>query len=70
MISGLRSQTWNFYIKIFLVLQGHFYGCPAKSPAQTLAGKCEITSAGLGMESKAPQFHGTAWMILSPKHDT
>ena len=25
----------------------------------------EVTPAGLGMESKAPQFHGTAEMILS-----
>ena len=38
-------------------LQGHFDGQrPAKSPAS----KCEITWAGLGMESKAPPFHGTA----------
>ena len=35
-----------------LALQGHFYGqSPAKSPGQIPAGKCEITLAGLGMES-------------------
>ena len=39
-----------------------FYG---QNPAHILAGKCEITQAGLGMESNAPQHHGTAGAILS-----
>ena len=56
---------------ICLALQGHFYDqSPAKSPAQILAGKCEITPADLGMELKALQFHGTAGMRLSAKHGT
>ena len=41
-----------------------------KNPAQNMAGKCEITPAGLGIESKAPQFHGAAGTLLSSKHDT
>ena len=39
-----------------------------KSPAQITAGKCEITPAGLGMESKALRFHGTAGTMLRSKH--
>ena len=40
------------------------------NPDQIPAGKCEITPASLGMESKALQFHGTEGMILSSKHGT
>ena len=32
------------------------------------AGKCEITPAGLDMESKAPWFHSTAGMMLRSHH--
>ena len=46
------------------VTAGTFFQRPAKSPAQFPAGDCEITLAGLDMESKAPQFHGTAGTIL------
>ena len=39
-------------------LRGHFYGLsPARSAAQILAGQCEITPAGLNMESKAVPLH-------------
>ena len=42
-------------------LRGHFYGqSSANSPAQILAGKCEIIPASLDKESQAPQFHITA----------
>ena len=50
---------------------------PAKSPAQIPAGKCEITQAGLGMESNlSPQFNGTTLynlalsFLLTAGHDT
>ena len=50
---------------------GHFYNqSPAKSPAQILAGKCEIIVVGWCMKSKALQNHGTAGMMLSLKHGT
>ena len=42
----------------------------AKIPAQIPAGKCEITLAGMRMESKTLLFHGTAGTILRPKHCT
>ena len=45
----------------------NFYG---QSPAQILVGKCEITPAGLGMESKAPRFHGIAGTMPRSKHGT
>ena len=38
------------------------------SPAKIMAGKCEITQAVSGIESKAPQFHGTARMMLRSKY--
>ena len=44
-------------------LQGHFYWrSPAKSPAQM------ERPAGLAMDSKALQFHGTVGTVLSSKH--
>ena len=55
---------------------GHFFVCglmiesSAKSPVQILAGKWVIIPAGLGVESKAPQFHSTAETILNSKHGT
>ena len=58
-----QAYTWH--------CREHFYGhSPAKSPAQIPAGKCEITPAILGMDSKAPQFHGSAGVIQSSKHGT
>ena len=39
-------------------------------PAQFLVGKCEFTMAGLGIESKAVQFHGTVGTMLRSKHGT
>ena len=45
-------------------LRGHIYcQSPAKIPVQIQTGKCENV-AGLGMESKAPRFHGTARTML------
>ena len=46
-------EKWGFWL--FSVqspgMQGHFYDqSPAKSPAQVLAGKCEITPVGFNME--------------------
>ena len=59
------------YSPICPAQQGHFYGqSPAKRPAQILVGKCEFTLAGLGMESKARQFNGTAGTMLVLKHAT
>ena len=46
------------------LLQGQSYG---QSPAQLRAVGYEITWAGLGMESKAPPFHGTVGMMLRSK---
>ena len=45
-------------------LLSKLYQNPAKVPAE----KCEITQAILVLESKAPQFHGTAWMMLRSQH--
>ena len=48
---------------------GQFYGqSPAKSPAQILAaaGKCEITLAGFGMESKPHS--SKAHYVTGPVH--
>ena len=44
---------------------GHFY---SQGPSQILEGKCEIMTAGLGVESKALQCHGTAGMMLRSVH--
>ena len=45
---------------------GTFHG---QSPAQILAGKCEITLVSLGMESKAwTRFHGTTGMMLRSEY--
>ena len=72
------GEQWGFLISSVQSLGicptlegGNFYGqSPAKSPALILVGKCEITAAGLDMESKAPHCHGTAGTILSSKHGT
>ena len=44
-------------LSIYPALLAYFFG---QNPADIIAGKCEITPAGLGMDSKAPQIICTA----------